>query len=292
MVSEVYRRLSVILFGSLAEQSSKSFKSLGPQLRGSGIHMLLKSYISIIYMNTALAYSITLVAMIALSFYMGLDPVTMVYFIMFGPVLAASLVFMITYIYPSNRYNKAKRSIENNLPFALIHMDSVASSGIPTEFMFELIGNLKEYGEVSRQSRLVVRNIKTFGMSSVAAINNVASKTPSPDLKQVLTGISSTISKGGNLPGFLSEMSDKTLFDYRLKREQYVKTLSTYADIYTAVMIAAPLLMLLVMVLMNVLSAQVFGFTMPQAIAIMTYVLMPVLNVAFLAYLHFSHPGN
>jgi flagellar protein FlaJ len=171
-------------------------------------------------------------------------------------------------------------------------MDSIASSGIPTEFMFELLGNLKEYGEVSRQARLVVRNIKTFGMSSVAALNDVAQRTPSPAFKQVLTGISSTVAKGGNLPDFLGEMSDKNLFDYRIKREQFVKTLATFADIYTAVMIAAPLMMLSVLVMMNIIGGDIFGMTIPDVISLMTYIIIPAMNIGFLAFVHMSYPGR
>ncbi|MCK4714443.1 MAG: type II secretion system F family protein [Candidatus Aenigmarchaeota archaeon] len=138
----------------------------------------------------------------------------------------------------------------------------------------------------------MVRNIKTFGMSSVSAVNSVAEITPSPAFKQVLTGISSTIAKGGNLSGFLKEMSSKNLFDYRIKREQHVKTLATYADIYTAVMIAAPLMMLAVLVMMNVVGGDIFGLTIPDTIGLMTYVLVPLMNIGFLAFLQMNSPGG
>jgi flagellar protein FlaJ len=292
MVLEAYKRLSMALFGGLARDSEKSFKSLVPQLRGAGIHMLLKAYVAVTYMSTALAYVTALLITLLLSLMFVEDPVMLIYYVMFIPILAASFVFMLLYIYPSQRSKSARKSIDNNLPFALIHMDSIASSGIPTEFMFELLGSLKEYGEVSRQARLVVRNIQTFGMSSVSAINDVAGRTPSPAFKQVLTGISSTITKGGNLSGFLREMSDKNLFDYRLEREQYVKTLSTFADIYTAVMIAAPLMMLSVLVMMNIIGGDVMGMTIPEAIGLMTYVVVPLMNVAFLGFIHMSYPGG
>ena len=292
MLHESYKRLSVRVFGSLADGFQESFKSLKPQLRGAGIHMLLKTYIATILMTTTLVYVVALGVILALMPILAEDMVMFIYYVMFVPVLSASLAFMVMYIYPSNRYKTAQKSIDNNLPFALIHMDSIASSGIPTEFMFELLGNLKEYGEVSRQARLVVRNIKTFGMSSVSAIDDVASKTPSAALKQVLSGISSTTAKGGNLPGFLREMSEKNLFEYRIKREQYVKTLSTLADVYTAVMIAAPLMMLAVLVMMNLIGGDVMGMTIPGAINLMTYVAVPLMNVAFLAFIHFSYPGG
>lgn len=292
MLFDSYKRLSVRLFGGIAEGFRDSFKSIAPQLRGAGIHMLLKTYIAVILMTTVVVYLAALGVIIALMPYLAQDFVMFIYYVMFVPVLSASVAFMVMYIYPSNRYKNARKSIDNNLPFALIHMDSIASSGIPTEFMFELLGNLKEYGEVSRQSRMVVRNIKTFGMSSVSALEDVASKTPSPAFKQVLTGISSTTAKGGNLPGFLREMSDKNLFDYRIKREQYVKTLSTFSDIYTAVMIAAPLMMLVVLVMMNLIGGDIMGMTVPDAINLMTYVAVPLVNVAFLSFIHMSYPGG
>jgi flagellar protein FlaJ len=292
MFLEGYKRLSLALFRDLADGSEESFKSLGPQLKGANIHLLLKAYIAIIYMSTTIAYVAALLVTLLLSLLLVEDLVMLVYFVMFIPVLTASFVFMFFYIYPSQKSKSVRKSIDNNLPFALIHMDSIASSGIPMEFMFELVGNLKEYGEVSRQARLVVRNIKTFGMSSVAAINDVAKRTPSPAFKQVLSGISSTIAKGGNLSGFLKEMTSKNLFDYRIKREQYVKTLSTFADIYTAVMIAAPLMMLSVLVMMNIIGGDVMGMTIPDAIGLMAYVIVPLMNVAFLAFIHMSYPGG
>ena len=292
MFSEGYKRLSLKLFRGLAEGSEKSFRSLGPQLKGANISMLLRAYIAVTYMSTAIAYAAAMAVTLVVSMLLVGDLVMLIYLVMFVPVLAASFVFMLFYIYPSQKSKSVRNSIDNNLPFALISMDSVASSGIPTEFMFELLGSLKEYGEVSRQARLVVRNIKTFGMSSVAAINDVAARTPSPALKQVLSGISSTVGKGGNLPAFLREMASKNLFEYRLRREQYVKTLSTYADIYTAVMIAAPLMMLAVLVMMNIIGGDVMGMTIPDAISLMAYVVVPLMNVSFLAFIHMSHPGG
>ncbi len=293
MFMDSYKRLSVSVFGKLAEGSDKSFKSLRPQLKGAGIPMLLKTYVAMILMTSMLAYVASLAVIIAISpLITGGDMIMFIYYVMFVPVLSASFTFMLLYIYPAQKYRQARRSIDNNLPFALIHMDSIASSGIPIEFMFDLLGNLKEYGEISRQARLVVRNIKTFGMSSMSAINDVAGRTPSPALKQVLTGISSTTAKGGNLSGFLREMAEKNLFEYRMKREQYVKTLSTYADVYTAVMIAAPLMMLAVLVMMNLIGGDIMGMTIPGAINMMTFVAVPVMNIAFLAFIHTSHPGG
>jgi len=291
MFLESYKRLSLRLFGGIAKATMESFESLGPHLKGANINILLNAWVSMMYLAVILAYVASLVVMLVVSSFLALDLVMTVYYVVFVPVLVASFSFVIFYIYPMQREKGIKKSIDANLPFALIHMDSVSSSGIPPEFMFDLLSRLKEYGDISRQAGLVIRNIKTFGMSSIAAIDDVASRTPSPEFKQILLGMSSTISKGGNLSSYLKEMSDKSLFDYRMRREKYSKTLGTMSDIYTAVMIAAPLIMLSVLVMMNVISGDVFGMRIPDVINLMAYVGIPLINILFITFIHVTHPG-
>jgi flagellar protein FlaJ len=157
--------------------------------------------------------------------------------------------------------------------------------------MFELLTGFKEYGEISKQSSIIVRNIKTFGMSSVNAIVDVAKRTPSPSFRQILSGIQSTIEKGGNLTEYLEEMSERSLFEYRINRENYLKTLSTYADMYTAVLITAPVMMIIVLGIMSVIGGDIMGMAATDLIFLMTWVIVPLLNITFLAFLHTTHPS-
>lgn len=287
---EYYKRLSIQVFGRFSDSTLSSFSSIKPHLRGSGLKYLLKAWVSMIFMTALLAYMASVAGFAFFVVLFGLDFVSSVYYLIFGPVLVASLAFMMMYIYPMQKSKSVKKSIEENLPFALIHMNSVVSSGIPPEFMFELLSKFRDYGEISRQSKLIVRNIKTFGMSSVNAINHVAERTPSAIFKEILSGISNTIEKGGNLPSFLKTMTEKALLEYRMKREQYNRTLSMLSDVYTAVLIAAPLMMLTALVMMNMIGGDFFGLTVPDVIAMMTWVVIPGLNIFFIALIHTSYP--
>ncbi len=287
---DYYKKLSIGLFGKVVDRYLSGFESLKPHIRGANMNYLLKAWVSIILMTTTITYVVALVSFITFGLMFILDFVTFLYYVIFAPVLVASLSFMVMYIYPIQKAKSVKKSIDENLPFALIHMNSIVSSGIPPEFMFELLSGFKEYGEISKQASIIVRNIKTFGMSSINAINHVAQRTSSPMFKEILSGISSTIEKGGNLPSFLNTMSEKTLFEYRMKREQYNKTLSMLSDVYTAVLIAAPLMMLTALVMMNLIGGDFFGLAIPDVIALMTWIVIPGLNVAFLAFIHTSFP--
>ncbi len=288
---EVYRRIALVLFGGTADRFEKSFAGLGRSLIQADIRVLLKTWIAMAILTTLVAYVAAFAGFAILALFLGLDLMTMIAFVGFGPVMVAGGVFIIFTVYPIQRATTIRRTIENDLPFAATHMSAIASSGIPPEFMFDLLTNYKEYGQISRESEQIVRNIKTFGMSSIAAINSVAGRTPSPEFRQLLTGISTTIEKGGNLTDYLKQMADTALFDYRIKREKYLKTLSTYADIYTALLVAAPLMMLSVLGIMSIIGGSVLGLTIGDLITMITFVGLPTLNVAFLAFIHITYPG-
>ncbi len=287
----VYERMSKATFGWLVEKYIESFEPLKHHIRGARINVLLKTWISMIFFTTVIAYFATLAAVITIGMFIEIFIFLYIIMIVFIPVLGASFVFLTLYIYPIQKAKSRANSIENNLPFAITHMAATASSGIPPEFMFSLIAGFEEYGEISKEAKLVVRNIKTFGSSSVASMKNVASQTPSKSLREVLLGISSTIETGGNLPAYLKGMSDKALFDYRIKREKYLKTLSTYADIYTALLVAAPLFLLATLATMSIIGGDVMGFSTSEIVTIMTWLLLPIMNISFLTFIHVTYPG-
>jgi flagellar protein FlaJ len=287
----LYKKLSLALFGGLADRSGDSFSRIKPSLETSGIRILSRTYISMIFLTSFLAYIIPFITVVILFFTIGLDIISFIYYVMFLPVLTASIVFFIFYLYPEQKASGIRKSIDNDLPFALAHMSAIVSSGIPPEKMFDLLTGFDEFRHVSRQAELIVRNIRTFGMSSINAIETVAKKTPSPEFKQILGGINSNIEKGGDLVKYLKEMSNKSLFDYRMRREKYLKTLSTYADIYTALLVAAPLMMLAVLGILSMIGGEILGLRIPDLITLITFAVLPALNVAFLAFIHVTYPG-
>jgi flagellar protein FlaJ len=287
-----YKKISLILFGGLVEKNIDSFKPLEPHIKNANIKILLKTWICMLFLSTAIAFIVSLVSIyVLLSYFFLVEFYIYIFSVVFFPVFVASIVFIVFYLYPVERERSRQKSIENNLPFAITHMTAISSSGIPTEFMFELLTGFKEYGEITQDSKLIMRNIKTFGMSSVDAIKDVADRTPSQGFRELLLGIVSTIESGGNLIEYLKGMSDKSLFDYRIKREKYLKTLSTYADIYTALLVAAPLMMLSMLATMSIIGGSIMGLTIDELIMLITWVMLPVFNVAFLVFIHVTYPG-
>ena len=288
----IYKKISLVFFGDLVERYIDSFKPLEPHIRNANIKILLKMWICMLFFTTFLSFLVSLVSIyLILTYVISVEFYVYIFSIVFFPVFVASIIFIIFYLYPVQRENSRKKSIDNNLPFAITHMAAIASSGIPTEFMFELLTGFKEYGEVTEDSKLIMRNIKTFGMSSVDSLKDIAERTPSQDFREILLGIVSTTESGGDMVQYLREMADKALFNYRIKREKYLKTLSTYADIYTALLVAAPLMMLSLLATMSIIGGSIMGLTINEVMLLITWVLLPVLNVGFLTFIHVTYPG-
>ena len=76
-----------------------------------------------------------------------------------------------------------------------------------------------------------------------------------------------------------------------INEKKYLKTLSTYADIYTALLVAAPLMMLSLLATMSIIGGSVMGLTISDLIILITWVVLPVMNVGFLAFIHMTYPG-
>lgn len=206
-------------------------------------------------------------------------------------IAMAFVVITIFHSYPFQIINNKKRSIEANLPFAMNHMAAIAASGVPPYVMFKLLTGIREYGEIANICSIIIRNIDVFGMDTVIAVKQVADRSPQEELKQFLYGFISTITTGGDLKKYLKNTARDALFNYRLKRERYLTTLATYADFYTAVLIAAPLFFVSILSVMSMIGGQIFGMSIPLAMQMGVYILIPLLNVSFLMFIHFTQPA-
>jgi flagellar protein FlaJ len=98
-----------------------------------------------------------------------------------------------------------------------------------------------------------------------------------------------SIQSGGSLKSFLVEEANRAMLEYTIKREKYNEVLSTYADIYTALLIAAPMIFVVVLAALNIMGGGMFGFSIEELMVIGTLGLA-TLNMIFLTFLSLTQP--
>jgi len=280
------RKLSFFLLDNFPD----FFKQLYNSLRLANIRILSNTYVNIMLLSSMLVSLFSLLFFATFFYFLG-QPITLVLVkSIIMTLIAAAITLIAFYMYPQSKIKSRRRNINANLPFAINHMSAIAASGVPPARMFKLIAQSAEYGDVSIELEKIVEYTDLFGYDLTTAIKSVSATCPSPALKEFFDGLLSTVQSGGEIKDFMSEKSSEALLSYQLERQKYVENVSTYSDIYTGILIAAPLFFVLALSLVSMLGGAVGGIAVDTLIVMGTYVAIPILNILFILFLEMTQP--
>ncbi|MBI5803614.1 type II secretion system F family protein [Candidatus Pacearchaeota archaeon] len=299
--SRGYLKMSNRLFLDYARRLREkgNFKTLSVTLRRANMDILFDSYIALILFSTLLAAIFSVIVLIFLIFFnAGFTwPFFSVYDgavlprilkLIWIPFVLPALIFLFIYYYPSTEKKTVGRRIDQELPFAVIHMSAISGSGIEPSEIFKIIALNKEYPYLRKEIRKILNQINLYGYDLVTALNNTAKTAPSEKLSELFSGFSAAITSGASLQEFLEKRSETLLLNYRLEREQYTKLVETFLDIYISVVIAAPMIFLLLIIMISISGIQI-GFSSGQ-ISLISVLGIAVLNILFITFLQIKQP--
>lgn len=273
------------VFGPTVDKYGEEFEDLKEDLQKADIDILYRTYVSKMFLYSVFMFILGLMAGISLIISGGISPLAALRYLFGMPLAFSLLTFGFMYIYPSQKAKRRRKNIDDNLPFALNHLGAIATSGIPPKSMFELLDTFDEYEGISDEAGEISRRVNVFGEDLTTALKEVADKSPSEDWAEVLYGIISTVETGGDLKSYLQEKSDEALFDYNQQRQREIQKLSTYASFYTAILIAAPVFLVVVLAVMNLLGGNIGGFAIQELMWLGVHVIIPAINALFVAFL-------
>lgn len=280
-----YNAIATVLFGGLVDRFGKNFEFLRDSLPRADVKIPFRTYVSAVFLNTIVVYLFSLVFLTIITTFLEIKVTQRLLLLGYLPLILAALTFGVLVLYPYQKVAGRKKNIDVNLPFALTHMGAIAESGVPPYMIFKLLSNFEEYGEISREMKVLVRNIDTFGIDPLTAVREMAKRTPSNQLRQIFLGIISATESGGDLKTYIKNAGEQAMFDWRLKREKFMQQLSAYAEFYTGILIAAPLFIISLFAVMNMIQPNIGGFDILTLTKLSIYILVPFLNAGFLLFL-------
>jgi len=214
-----------------------------------------------------------------------LSRITTIFWILFVFPLGT---FIFAYFYPALEKKSLETKINQELPFATIHMASISESLVEPSNIFRIIISTKDYPTLEKEFIKLLNEINVFGHDLVTALRNIAFNNPSKRLAELLDGLATTITSGGDLSDFFEKRSQTLLFDYKLEREKNTKTAETFMDIYISVVIAAPMILMLLLIMMRVSG---LGIALSTSMISLIMVLgVSAINVIFLVFLQLKQP--
>ena len=279
-----YVSFSNKIFRGISDGLAHQFDELNKDLKRANIRFLLSSYLSMAMMSMLIAF---LVGGSIFGFMLYLNPNNWIYFVV--PLGLVGLVMAAFYLYPSTEAGAVEKEISYELPFATIHMAAIAGSNISPSKIFKILVLSGEYKNVGAEVRKVLAQVDLYGYDLVTSLKNVATRTSNKKLAELFSGLATNISSGGALKNYLDKKSENFLVDYRLEREKYSALAGTFMDVYISILIAAPLVLMMMFIVMNVagLGMGGLGITSLMFLAIGGII---VTNIIFIVVLNMKQP--
>ena len=280
-----YAMISNRFFRNTSDKMASQFDSLAKDLKKANIRFLLSSYLSMAIMTMVLAFIVGLVAFAVL---MVFSLSNWVYFVL--PFGLAGLALAVFYLYPASAASSVQKSISQELPFATIHMAAIAGSDIEPTKIFKIIAMSKEYPNIGKEIRKVLTQIDVYGYDLVTSLKNVALRTSNKKLAELFSGLATNISSGGALKNYLEKKAENFLNDYRLERNKYSDLAGTFMDVYISILIAAPLVLMMMFIVMNVAGLGMGGLSITTLLTL-SVIGVAVVNVIFIVVLNMKQPS-
>ncbi len=279
-----FAKISNIFFRKTSEKLVDSFKDVDLALKKANIPILIQSYISMMLFSLTLGFLLSSIFFIFLV-YAGI--ISWSYF--WVPLAICVLIFAGFYSYPGSEASNIQKEIAYELPFATIHMATIAGSDIEPTKIFKIIATSDEYKNLGKELKKILVQINVYGYDLVNSLKNISKRTSNEKLAELLEGLATNISSGGSLKNFLEKKSENYLQDYKLERKQYINVAETFMDIYISVLIAAPLILMLMFIIMSVANLNLGGLSL-RALLFLTVAIVGIMNVVFLIVLSLKQP--
>ena len=286
-----YKKFSYRTVYPQIEKYMESFESINFDLKKAGMKVSLPEYISMAIMTSIIVFIIEFPFMLIITLFIPNFSIIMGILFSFSLSIVFSIsIFFFFYIYPSMTANGRKRKIDFALPFATLYLATASRSNAPPKTMFKILSKFEEYGELNKEAREITKNIDIFGMSTLEAIKKAADKSPSEEFKELLWGIDTTISTGGNLSRYLHGKARTYIEQYKRMMKDYSKKVSTLLEIYVTLIVVGSIFFI---VISSMMSA--FGSGMIDMIVIVQFFViffgLPVISIAFIIVLKYLSPN-
>ncbi len=292
----IYAKISNRFFSEVSRSISEYeiFKTMKRDLVRSNMRVILSTYISMMILTTIIS------AIIAISIFsfviifniqnsagtLGARAIELSWIIFAIPLIT----FILFYFYPTLERKSIETKINRELPFATIHMSAISGSMIDLTRIFEIIIKTEEYPNISREFTKLLNEINIYGYDLISALRTISFNSPSKKFSELLNGISTTITSGGDLPEFFDKRSQTLVFDHKLEREKSIKTATIFMDIYISLAIAAPMILMLLLMMMKISGLGVSLSTSQITTIVVGGVTL--INVIFLTFLYLKQGKN
>jgi flagellar protein FlaJ len=236
-------------FDGIGFRITRMFPALKTDLMTAGMHILPEVYGAVMafsFLIYFILFSILVTIFLGKFVFATIKigsitiPQTLLLGIIIGFILAC-LIFLQMLTYPQIRTKKRVRDIERNLVFALRTILVEIRSGVSLFDALYMISSTNRYGQLSKEFKGAVDSIST-GISEDVALEELATKNPSPHLRKTLWQIVNGMKAGADVSDVLSESVDSIMREQQIDIQKYGNNLKVLSLVYLMLGVIIPAL--------------------------------------------------
>jgi Archaeal flagella assembly protein J len=203
-----------------------------------------------------------------------------IFYLIYGLIAFLSVVGLLI-LYFNYKKQSIVEDINRNLPFAIIHMASLADAGIEIKYIIKIISETEEYGYLSKEFKKIYDKIN-LGEGLVESLRSVGDDTLSKDLKDFLEELMLTITSGRKISEFLILYSQQEMIRYNSFLKKINQVMKTFSDLYVGMVLTIPMIIISVGVMLLSILQQTYNLNIQGILEIITYVGLPAINIGFI----------
>jgi flagellar protein FlaJ len=201
--------------------------------------------------------------------------------LVFG-ALGGAAAYLVRWNVPSVRADTRKRQINAGMPRMVAFVYALTRGGMAfPDVMRALSRNEDVFGESATEIGVAVRNIDLFSVDLVTAVRETSRQSPSSQFEQFAENLGSVLQSGGSISDFLHNQYERYREEAEEQQREILDLLATTAEVYVTVVVAGMLFLITTLFIIGVVS----GSTL-FPLRVIAYVLLPAVNVLFIAYLY------
>ncbi len=271
------------LFINIAKNIAKDAHHYANLYKKARIPIVFETYIARSISFCLLSFLIALAAL-----FVAIEKFSLPKFYFIYSLIAPILVFFFIYLYPIYRLEHMRATIDNSMPYSVIFMRGISTAGISPDKIFDFLAESPEFKGMSDESKYIAKLTKLHGYDTISALKRTAQVTPSQKLRKFINSYIANLKSGSNFKKFLDIEAREMIVEYRLLLREYTNKLTLYSTIYTALVIAAPLLFIVMAILTNLFGGS--NETI-ELLEIGIVVGLPLVNIAYILFIHITQPS-
>ncbi len=293
-LNEALDAVSLAIFEHWGRALARKFE-LNVAILKAGISEHPVVFASRVLMLTSITAFISFLAIATLLLTVPMVPIMKVIACVIAAIIPVS-VFAIGISYPGMIASSRKTMVENELPFFMAYVSTMAKGGVSVDKILERVAELRVFKALREEAKKIITQTKFFGMDPLSAIERVVKYHPSTKFRDVMLGYVTTLRSGGDVVHYL-EIRTQELFASRMSEiKMIIERLGSFLEVYIVLGVIMSITIFVFFSVSGTLSAVQAGTRSMQAgIDITTpslynFIGLPLIGTIVLLMIHASQP--